>query len=288
MAQDCPVLLLPCRPTLAHGLGVQGREVRILLSRTCIDRWYPLGLAVLGPLAAAALMVPLRGHVPVSDLALAMVVAVALVVLPGWRMAALVAGVSAGLWFDFFLTRPYERFTIDRSTDVQTTVLLAVVGVLVGEIAVRRRHARSESRTAHDEVLSLYVIAEMLANGSAAEQVVALVAEQVKELLFLVDCRFDTSVDRNQPLLERDGELHYGQLGWTVDTLGLPDRDILLPVESQGRWLGAFVMRGPAVGIPLSQDRRLAAVALSDLAGASVNSQATGYYNGRPTSSSTN
>ena len=104
-----------------------------------------------------------------------MVVAVALVVLPGWRMAALVAGLSAGVWFDFFLTRPYERFTIQRSTDIQTTVLLAVVGVLIGEIAVRRRQARTDHRTAHDEVLSLHVIAEMLANGSAAEQVVTLV-----------------------------------------------------------------------------------------------------------------
>ncbi len=66
------------------------------------NRSYPLWLALLGPLAAAALMVPLRGHVPNTDLALAMVVAVALVVLPGWRMAALVAGVSAGVWFDFW------------------------------------------------------------------------------------------------------------------------------------------------------------------------------------------
>ncbi len=92
-----------------------------------------------------------------------------------------------------------------------------MVGVLIGEIAVRRRQARTDSRTAHDEVLSLYVIAEMLANGTAAAQVVALVAEQVKELLFLVDCRFDEFVDHSKlPLLDRGGELQYGQLDWTV------------------------------------------------------------------------
>jgi hypothetical protein len=227
-------------------------------------------------------MVPLRTHVPNTDLALVMVVAVALVVLPGERMAALVAGISAGLWFDFFLTRPFERFTIQRSTDIQTTVLLAVVGVLIGEIAVRRRQARTESRTAHEEVLSLYVIAEMLANGSAAEQIVTLVAEQVKELLFLVDCRFDASVDHSKlPLLDRDGELHYGQLEWAVENFGLPNRDIVLPVESQGRWLGAYILRGPALGVPLSQDRRLASVALADLAGAALNNSATFHHNGR-------
>ena len=74
-----------------------------------------------------------------------MVVVVAVVVLPGRRFAALLAGIAAGVWFDFFLTKPYEHFTIQRSSDVQTTVLLLVVGVLVGEIAVRRRQARSEA-----------------------------------------------------------------------------------------------------------------------------------------------
>jgi hypothetical protein len=261
----------------------------MMVSWAEIGRRYPLWLALLGPLAAAALMVPLRSHVPNTDLALAMVVAVALVVLPGWRLAALIAGLSAGVWFDFFLTRPYERFTIQRSTDIQTTVLLAVVGVLIGEIAVRRREARTESRTAHDEVLSLYVIAEMLANGSAAEQVVTLVAEQVKELLFLVDCRFEASVDHSKlPLLDRAGELHYGQLEWAVDAHGLPHREVVLPVESQGRWLGGYILRGPAPGVPLSQDRRLAAIALSDLAGAALNSQSTYRDNGRASSPTTN
>ena len=35
----------------------------------------------------------------------------------------------------------------------------------------------------------------------------------------------------------------------------------MLPVESQGRWLGAYILRGPAPAVPLSQDRRLAAIA---------------------------
>jgi K+-sensing histidine kinase KdpD len=257
--------------------------------RTDFWRRYPLWLAVLGPLAAAVVMVPLRSHVPNTDLALIMVVAVALAVLPGSRMAALIAGVSAGVWFDFFLTRPYERFTIQRSTDIQTTVLLAVVGVLIGEIAVRRRQARTQGRTAADEVLSLYVIAEMLANGSAAQQVVALVGEQVKELLFLVDCRFDASVDHTKlALIDRAGELHDPQSDWAIDALGLPDREVVLPVESQGRWLGAYILRGPVPGVPLSQDRRLAAVALSDLAGAALNSRTTNRQDGRLSAPTTN
>jgi hypothetical protein len=49
------------------------------------------------PLAAAAVMVPLRAHVPNTDPALVAVVAVNLVILPASRTAAVIAGVSAGL-----------------------------------------------------------------------------------------------------------------------------------------------------------------------------------------------
>jgi hypothetical protein len=270
-------------------LESQAKELPRMLSSSKITSRYPLWLAVAGPLVAAAVMVPLRNHVPNTDLALAMVVVVALVVLPGSRMAALIAGLSAGVWFDFFLTRPYERFTIQRSSDIQTTVLLAVVAVVIGEIAVRRRQARTESRTAHDEVLSLYVTAEMLANGSAADRVVTLVAEQLKELLFLVDCEFDAMAgDSNLPLLDRAGELHYGGLSWSVERLGLPNRPVIVPVESQGRILGAYILRGPAIGVPLSQDRRLAAVALSDLAGAALHSDASGWRGNRLSAPSNN
>ncbi len=247
-----------------------------------ITRHYPLLLALLGPAAAAALMTPLRSHVTNTDLALAMVVVVAFVVLPGRRLAALIAGVSAGVWFDLFLTKPYESFSIQRGTDVQTTLLLALVGVVVGEVAVRRRQARGETTIARSEVVNLYVVAEMLAAGSRAEQVVTLVGEQLTELLFLVDCQFDPDVDaQNGPLLERSGELHYGYLDWDLNREGLPSRDVLLPVEAGHHRFGSYVLRGPALGIPISQDRRLAAVALSDLAGAALASQSSSHQQDR-------
>ena len=253
-----------------------------MVAWTDLRAHYPLILALIGPLAAAALMIPLRSHVQNTDLALAMVVVVAVVVLPGWRIAAVVAGLSAGAWFDFFLTRPYERFSIQRSSDVQTTVLLAVVGILVGEIAARRRQARRDTETARDSVLSLYVIAEMLAAGRKTQDVVTSVTEQLRDVLFLADCRFDpTAIESTSPVLDRAGDLHYGQLDWPLETEGLPNRDVLLPVESHGHRFGCFILRGPALGVPLAQDRRLAGVALSDLAGAALTAETPGYQVGQ-------
>ena len=42
----------------------------------------------------------------------------------------------SGVWFDFFLTEPYLRLTIADSDDIETTVLLVLIGVAVTEIAL--------------------------------------------------------------------------------------------------------------------------------------------------------
>ena len=39
----------------------------------------------------------------------------------GDRFAGLLAAVSGGVWFDFFLTEPYLRFTIEDRDDIETT-----------------------------------------------------------------------------------------------------------------------------------------------------------------------
>jgi thiamine transporter ThiT len=228
-------------------------------------------IALSGPLAVAAILIPLRTHAQTSSLALVMVVAVVVSLVPGHRAGAILAGLSAGIWFDFFLTRPYESFSIRRSSDVQTTVLLTVVAIAVGEIAARRRSARRQSEVATQEMLAVYVISEMLAAGTNPNAVVDTVAEQLDELLFLTNAHFERSTDPTPgPSINRAGDLEYGQLEWRLERDGLPNRDVVLPVEHHGRQLGLYVLRGPKIGVPLSQDRRLAAVALSDLAGAAL------------------
>jgi hypothetical protein len=68
---------------------------------------------------------------------------------PRWRLAGIVAAVSAAAWFDFFFTMPYERFTITRRGDIETTVLVMAVDIAVTEIAVRRRrHSTAAARRA--------------------------------------------------------------------------------------------------------------------------------------------
>src|ERR1700719_5440226 len=85
--------------------------------------------AVAAPLALAAVLVPFRTSFPNTDAALAMLLVVVAVAANGYRLAGVLAAVSTAVWFDFFLTEPYERFSITSRNDVETTVLLLVIGV---------------------------------------------------------------------------------------------------------------------------------------------------------------
>ena len=98
--------------------------------------------ALAAPLALAAILVPFRASFPNTDAALALLLVVVAVAANGYRLAGYLAAVSVAVWFDFFLTQPYERFTITRRTDIETTVLLLVIGVAVTEIAVWGRRQR--------------------------------------------------------------------------------------------------------------------------------------------------
>src|ERR1022692_5273619 len=98
-----------------------------------------IAAALVAPLVAAAILLPFRANWSNTNVALLLVVVVVGVAAIGNRTAGALAAVSAAAWFDFFFTRPYERFTIASSADVKTAVLLLVVGLAVAQLAVRAR-----------------------------------------------------------------------------------------------------------------------------------------------------
>ena len=56
---------------------------------------------------------------------------------------------------------------------------------------------------------------------------------------------------------------------WSTEDLGLPTRQVDLPVRSGGWLLGHFILT-PAPGRPVSHDSLLVAVALADQVGAAL------------------
>ena len=107
--------------------------------------WAAPGYAIggLGTIAVAAVLVPFRGDIATANMALIMVIVVVLAAAVGGRGAGAVGAVVAALSFDFFLTQPYLSMQIESADDVETTVLLLVIGLIVGEIVVRARRSRT-------------------------------------------------------------------------------------------------------------------------------------------------
>ncbi len=168
------------------------------------------GLAA--PLALAAILVPFRASFPNTDAALALLLVVVAVAANGHRLAGILASVSVAVWFDFFLTRPYERFAITGRTDIETTVLLLVIGVAVTEIAVwgRRQHMAASRRAGYLDGIN--AAARAVATGDSPAALIEQVSGQLTELLALRSCRFQYGIAGiGRPArLQRDGRVTAG------------------------------------------------------------------------------
>jgi hypothetical protein len=193
-------------------------NVRRMLTR---DRLAVLA-GVAAPLALAAILVPFRAGFPNTDATLALILVVVAVAANGHRPAGLIAALSAAAWFDYFLTRPYERFAITRRADIETTVLLLVIGAAVTELAVRG---------------------------------------QLTRLLSLRSCSFQYGAAGlgGPARMLQDGRVVTGQRGWDVEHEGWPPgQDVELLVENAGVLQGRFLM-APLPGTRPGLEQRLLA-----------------------------
>jgi K+-sensing histidine kinase KdpD len=225
---------------------------------------------LLAPLAIAAILVPFRGSFAGTASALVLVAVIVAVAANGSRAAGYVAAVSASLWFDFFLTRPYERFAMSHRPDIETAVSLFVVGVAVTELAARNRHHHRAAVEESDHVGLIYYLSELVASGAPPEQVIERASDELVELLHLRSCRYETgSSDQRVTQLEHDGNVHLGMIRWAVHQAGLPGTELELQVQSQGTVFGRFVLE-PTPGWPVPVRRRVVAVAIADQVGAAL------------------
>ena len=167
---------------------------------------------------------------------------------------------------------PYYSFTINTHDDVVTAVLLLVVGVAVGEIAIRMRRNLLAARTGSDDIAHLHAVAELMAAGEKPELAVVSVAGELRRLLELKDCTFERAPfehDSHFAQLERSGNVVFGGLNWGVGTMGLPGKQVELVVQGYGRVFGRYLLK-PTPGRPVSFDRRIIAVALADQVAACI------------------
>jgi len=217
------------------------------------------------PLITAAILVPFRGTFASTAAALIMVIIIVAVAVSGRRGAGVLASASSALWFDFFLTRPYDRFAISHRPDLETTVAIFVVGVVVTELAAQsRRHWRAAaSSTAYVEMI--HGVAVLAANSVPVAVMIDQANTSLTELLSLRACRFDSSMS-DPPLaqIRSNGDVAHVGLRWPAREIGLPGPEVEIPATWRGRVVGRFVLT-PTPGVAVTLEQRIVAVAVVDV-----------------------
>jgi K+-sensing histidine kinase KdpD len=231
-----------------------------------------LGLAVVVPLAVALVLAPFRDRIENTDVALVLVVVVVGVAAFGNRPAGYVAAVSAGAWFNFFFTEPYQRFTIADPSDIETFVLLLIVGILVTELAVWGRRQEAIASREAGYLAGIEAAAEVGATGGSSQALIRQVSAQLVDTLHLRAARYQPGVAGlgNPARLRRDGQIVWKGTVWDVDRRGLPvDTEIELLVENAGRLHGRYLLSATPDSSASLSERRVA-VTLADQVGAAL------------------
>ncbi|MEV6399066.1 DUF4118 domain-containing protein [Streptomyces sp. NPDC051907] len=226
---------------------------------------------VLAPLLLALALIPFRTSVTHTNLALLLVVVVVAVAALGSRLAGAVAALSAAAWFDFFHTEPYQSFHIQDRADVETAVLLLVVGLLVSQLAARARTLRRVAVVDASHLERLHGTTRLARFSTSADDVVRRVRRELAEVLELRECRFEYgALVGRPPRLDPDGSVKVAGWIWDVDRQGWPDGEIELRATVHGRYEGRFMMTPAPGAAPPPLEARLVAVDLAAQAAAAL------------------
>jgi len=253
------------------------------------NRQVVLVCAVLGPLLVAALLHALEDRVTTTTAALILVLLVVAAAASGLRSAGILAALSAGAWFDFFLTEPYGSFKVGNSDDIQATVLLLVVGLAVSEIALwgRRQEARASRRAGY--LAGVFGTADIVAtSGSSPDALIERVRQQIVSILDIDSCRFEQpgAEIRSATRLNHDGSVTRRGAEIDVDRQGLPTDDLIVLDVSQGNALrGRFALAASTRVVRPTVEQRRVVVLLADQVAAALNTRPRGADGVRPTRS---
>ncbi len=216
------------------------------------------------PLVVSLTLVAVRSRFANAAVALLLVGGVTAVAVLADRVAGYLATLSAGAWFDFYWTRPYDRFTIGHRPDLETFVCLVGVGVAVTELAQWSRRSRRRHHESAWLVAAIADASSLAASSEPAVDVVERVAAMLIEVLELRACRFEPGgAEPPRARLLVTGDVENAGLLWPVDEWGLPGPETEIVVSWRGRMRGSFVL-SPRTAHPVSLERRVAAVAIAE------------------------
>lgn len=249
------------RPSRVRSAMVEPAE-DVRIERLPVWAGYLAGLVL--PVLVALALVPFRDDLQQSA-ALLMIVPVVVVALLAGARPAVVAALSAGASFAVLLTQPYGRFAIHQGTDIIATVVLLVVGLVVGVMAVREQRYATRAELRREELERLVAFAERSASSERAEGLIDDATAHLRSLLHLERCEWHPGPHAgSRPLLLDDGQIMGYLNELPADRSELPASGVELLAQTPDTEVGSFVLV-PADGSTTSVEQRRTAAAIANL-----------------------
>ncbi|MGH9251952.1 MAG: hypothetical protein ACRD0W_20910 [Acidimicrobiales bacterium] len=160
---------------------------------------------------------------------------------------------------------PYGSFTMERGDDIETTVLLALIGLMTGELVEWARRNGAAAMARRRELDQIRRRAELAAGGERPGRLIEMSAKELTEILDLKACRYvPTPIPEDLPVFTHTAIVVPG-----IESENAPQGAVALPVRAHGRDLGHFLLifPTPLFGIGIPTDVKHAAVALADQLG---------------------
>ncbi len=237
-----------------------------------------LGAAVV-PVAACAILALFRDSIVNTNAALGLVLLVVAAASTGIRWAGIVAALSSAVGFDYFLTEPYNTLSISDRGDIETALLLLLIGVAVTEVALWGRREQALASTEQGYLNGVLGTASLVASGrSSTAELIDRVSRQIVDVLHIDSCRFDPAQRSGLPALHSSGTLTRGGHEINVARKGLPiDSKMALMVQSGGVIYGQFVLTASTRVVRPTAEQIRVAVTLADQVGAALAAGTAGH-----------
>jgi len=232
--------------------------------------------ALLVPFGLALALVPFRGTFANTAAALTFLAVITAIAILGNRLCGVLALASSAIWFDFYLTKPYDFFTISHRPDLETTICIVAVGLIVNELAAANRRSYRRASQESDYVRATHQMAVMVGGDVMVAQVIEFACQCLRDVLMLRECTFE-STPSGLPYARiiADGTVVHVGLQWPTKELGIPGPRAEILAQWRGEAFGRFVLT-PTPGEPVSLDRRVVAVSLANLAAGALANERRG------------
>ncbi len=209
-------------------------------------------------------LLPLRDHVRNTNVALLLaLLTVGISVLGGLAPGA-VAGLVTALTYNVLFTRPYWSLRINDVDDIETVILLVLIGVAAGALVSWGHRQQREAARQEASARRLRRHAELASGSETPGRLLQQAREELCDLLDVRTCLYEPGPPGDDVVL-------FTHTGVTVPGDSASTRPwVALPVRRSGRIVGHFLIEIPAqISEPMAftAERRQSALALADHVG---------------------